>query len=149
MYPHCSGDYRTGWMDRCVALWPSGHCRGLLRLGSSSNPGLKHTKSTEINVVVKKSAQLEDVLLRSLPRSAEPGLVTSHTQQLLPSMLGNASKIPEIKCPSRAEERAAGSANLPNPSSCLPNHKPPLPRPQFWTNEIQRRPWLWRSARYG
>ena len=61
-------------MEHWVALWLSSHCRGPLRPGSSSNPGLKHMKGTEINVVVKKSAQLEDyLLLRSLPGSAEPG----------------------------------------------------------------------------
>src|SRR5271170_5420076 len=50
------------------------------------------------------------------------GFVTSHNPATLPSMLG---KIRKIKCPSRAEERAAGSRQLPNPPLCLPNHKPP------------------------
>ena len=81
-------------------------------------------KGIEIFVVAMKGVPLE-VVLRSLPKICRTGVVTSHRNpgKLRHQMLGNASKIRKIKMSSRAEERAASSANCPNPSLCLPNHK--------------------------
>ena len=75
-------------------------------------------------------------------------VVTSTHQQLRLSMLGNASKDPENKMSSRAEERAADSATA-QLIFMSPKLQVSLPQPQFWTNKIQRQSGLWRSARYG
>jgi osomolarity two-component system, response regulator SSK1 len=54
-----------------------------------------------------------EVVLRSLPKICRTGVVTSYPGKLRHQMLGNASKIRIIKMSSRAEERAASSANCP------------------------------------